>query len=111
MAKQTGAAGVDWSKIAKMTEFQNLLRSKKSFIVSSVIFFMVFYFTLPVLTSYFTVLNEKAIGSLNWAYLFAFAQFFMTWVLCLIYVKRAGAFDAQVKQVIKAAGGKEEQAA
>jgi uncharacterized membrane protein (DUF485 family) len=68
--------------------------------VPYVIFFFVFYFTLPISISYFTFLNEKAIGSLNWAYVFAFAQFAMTWALCLIYAKRANQFDAQAEQLV-----------
>lgn len=91
---------VNWSQVANSREFQDLVGLKKKFIIPNVIFFMVFYFTLPISTSYFTFLNEKAIGSLNWAYLFAFAQFAMTWILMLLYAKRANRFD-EMAEVVK----------
>lgn len=99
MAGKNTTSEVNWSQVANSREFRNLLGSKKKFIIPNVIFFMVFYFTLPISTSYFTFLNEKVIGSLNWAYLFAFAQFAMTWILALVYAKRANRFDEMVEGV------------
>jgi uncharacterized membrane protein (DUF485 family) len=99
--KRQGGQGPNWTKIANSSEFKALLSAKKKFIIPNVIFFFVFYFTLPVTTAYFTFLNKKAIGALNWAYLFALAQFIMTWVLCLTYTKRANKFDQAVEEIKK----------
>jgi uncharacterized membrane protein (DUF485 family) len=104
LAGKKGKDGVNWEQVAQSSDFRELIKTKKKFIIPYVIFFMVFYFTLPISTSYFTILNDKVIGSLNWAYLFAFAQFIMTWVLCLIYVKKANQFDKAVEQVKAQAG-------
>ena len=90
---------VNWSQVANTREFKDLVGLKKRFIISNMIFFLVFYFTLPISTSYFTFLNEKAIGSLNWAYLIAFAQFAMIWFLALRYANRANRFDEQAEVV------------
>lgn len=98
-AKRQEAAEPNWNAIANSNEFKSLLSAKKKFIIPNVIFFMIFYLTLPVSTAYFTFLNEKAIGALNWAYLFAFAQFIMTWVLCMTYSKKANKFDEQAEQI------------
>jgi len=62
---------------------------------------MAFYFTLPILTSYSTILNNPAIGSISWAWIFASAQFIMTWALCMIYSKRAAQFDVMVEKIIQ----------
>ena len=51
------------------------------------IFFLVFI-VLPILTSYSKVLNTSAFGDVTWAWVFAFAQFIMTWALCMIYSKK-----------------------
>lgn len=59
---------------------------------------MVFYFGLPVLTGFTTVLNGPAIGAISWAYVYAFAQFIMTWTLLHMYVSRANRWDALVDQ-------------
>jgi len=99
VAKRKSTPGQDWAAIGRSEDFQQLVRLKKRFIIPNVVFFLVFYFTLPISTSYFTFLNEKAIGALNWAYLFAFAQFIMTWVLCMVYNKRANSFDEMVERI------------
>lgn len=100
--KETGSER-DYTAIAESADFKELLRSKYRFLVPMSIFFMVFYFTLPVLTSYFNVLNKSAIGDISWAWLFAAAQFIMTWTLCIIYSRRAAKFDLLVEKITEEA--------
>jgi uncharacterized membrane protein (DUF485 family) len=88
----------EWVRLGKTSAFQELVRSKKAFILPATIFFMVFYFGLPVLTGFTTVLNGSAIGAISWAYVYAFAQFIMTWTLLHMYVSRANRWDALVDQ-------------
>jgi uncharacterized membrane protein (DUF485 family) len=80
------------------------MNKKKSFIIPTTIFFFIFYFALPVLTSYTTVLNQPAIGAISWAWIFAFAQFIMTWGLCILYSSKAKTFDNLVEQIKKDGG-------
>ncbi|MFD2372008.1 DUF485 domain-containing protein [Brevibacillus sp. GCM10020057] len=108
-AQKGGASGqsaTNYAAIIQSASFQELLRRKKAFILPSSIFFFVFYFTLPILTSYFTVLNTKAFGAITWAWVFAFAQFIMTWGLCILYTRRARQFDALVEKIKQETGGK-----
>ncbi|ATF12733.1 DUF485 domain-containing protein [Brevibacillus sp. HB1.2] len=97
---------VDYAKVIQSATFKELLRRKKAFILPSSIFFFVFYFTLPILTSYFTVLNQPAFGAISWAWVFAFAQFVMTWGLCILYTRRAEQFDQLVEKIKQEAGGR-----
>ncbi|SDM68216.1 Uncharacterized membrane protein, DUF485 family [Fictibacillus solisalsi] len=90
----------DYSAIASSPSFQNLIRQKKNFLLPMSIFFLVFYFTLPIMTSYSTFLNKNAIGDISWAWIFAFAQFVMTWVLCILYSRKAVKFDQIAAHVI-----------
>lgn len=90
---------LDYSKIVQSSSFQQLLREKRQFLLPASLFFLAFYFTLPVLTAYSTVLNNPAIGPISWAWVFAFAQFIMTWTLCIIYTKRAAGFDRLVDEI------------
>ncbi|SNT37094.1 Uncharacterized membrane protein, DUF485 family [Bacillus sp. OK838] len=106
IAKETEvSASTDYTKIVQSQSFQELLRKKRNFIVPLSIFFMVFYFTLPILTSYSKVLNSYAFGAISWAWVFAFAQFIMTWTLCILYSKKAAAFDQLVEKIVKEAKG------
>jgi uncharacterized membrane protein (DUF485 family) len=40
---------------------------------------------------------------MTWAWVFAFAQFVMTWTLCILYTKRASKFDELVDTIKKEA--------
>ena len=82
-----------WSRVERTSAFRELTRSRKVFIVPATIFFLVFFFGLPFLAAFTTVLNGKAIGSITWAYVYGFAQFAMTWILMHIYVSRANRWD------------------
>ncbi|WP_249872404.1 DUF485 domain-containing protein [Oceanobacillus saliphilus] len=92
---------LDYVKVIESKSFKKLMHDRKKFTIPLTIFFLVFYFMLPILTSYTTFLNTPAIGDISWVWLFALAQFVMTWVLCTIYVKKAAGFDKQADQIIK----------
>jgi len=85
--------------ITEHETFHRLMREKNRFIVPAIIFSLIFYFTLPILTSYTTILNTPLIGDITWAWAFAFSQFIMTWTLCVLYSRRARRFDALVEQL------------
>ncbi|OLN22929.1 hypothetical protein BTO30_07240 [Domibacillus antri] len=89
----------DYEAIAASPEFKSLVRKKNKFLLPVTVFFLLFYFTLPLLTSFSTVLNSPAIGDITWVWVFAFAQFIMTWALCMIYVKKANGFDSEAETI------------
>jgi uncharacterized membrane protein (DUF485 family) len=95
----------EWVRTERTSAFQELTRSKKAFIIPATIFFLVFYFGLPFLAAFTTVLNGKAVGSITWAYLYAFAQFAMTWILMHLYVSRANKWDELVDRARREAAG------
>ena len=90
----------DYERVANSSQFKQFVSERKKFIVPLTIFFLLFYFLLPILTSYTTILNKPAIGDISWAWIFAFAQFIMTWVLCTLYVRKSASFDKQANQII-----------
>lgn len=102
--KQKADSEIDYSAIAKSSSFQALLSEKKKFILPITIFFFCFYFLLPIMTSYSTVLNNKFIGDITWAWVFAFMQFIMTWGLCMLYSKKAARFDELAENVVNERG-------
>ncbi|MCJ8014167.1 DUF485 domain-containing protein [Paenibacillus sp. KQZ6P-2] len=89
-----------YSSIAKSDNFRKLIRTKKTFIIPLTIFFLCFYFALPILTSYTNILNHSFYGSITWAWVFAFLQFIMTWAFCMIYYKKATKFDRISDQIV-----------
>src|SRR3954468_18402482 len=88
-------------KIVADPAFKDLLKRKKSFIVRTTIFFLVYYFALLVLVGWAPELMKKvAIGPLNWAYVFALSQFFMAWIVAFIYLGKAAQWDADAKKIL-----------
>jgi uncharacterized membrane protein (DUF485 family) len=89
-----------YNEVVHSSYFKQLMEEKKRFIIPMTLFFLLFYFSLPVLTAYSDVLNNRAIGDISWAWIFAFAQFIMTWALCMIYTKKAKRFDELAEKVV-----------
>ena len=95
------AAATDWDQVAAMDDFRALVAAKRRFIVPATIFFIVYYFALPILVGYAPDLMKTSIlGPVNLAYLFALSQFFMAWILAFLYVRQAGTFDRMAASIV-----------
>jgi uncharacterized membrane protein (DUF485 family) len=95
---------VDWSRVTQMPEFRSMVRAKLRFIIPAVVFFVVYYFALPVLVGYAPgLMSRKIFGAINIAYLFALSQFFMAWIIAALYLRAASKFDKMEHRVIEKA--------
>lgn len=93
---------VDWKTLAASAGFKELIRAKRRFIVPATLFFVLYYFALPVLVGYARPFMEtRVFGSVNVAYLFALSQFFVAWIIAALYVRAAAKFDRMAADVIK----------
>lgn len=91
----------DWDRIAALEEFKGLLAAKRRFIVPATIVFVVYYFALPALVGYAPeFMAKKVFGVVNIAYLFALSQFFMAWLIAVLYVRAAGRFDSVARGIV-----------
>src|SRR4051794_3761890 len=92
---------VDWDKVAAMEEFRELLKAKLKFIAPATVFFIVYYFALPISVGYAReFMEKKVLGVVNLAYLFALSQFFMAWTVAALYVRAAGRFDKMAADIL-----------
>ena len=91
----------DWDSVAAQEEFKWLLASKRRFIVPATVFFIVYYFALPVLVGYAPRLMDTRVLGVNLAYLFALSQFFMAWAVAAFYVRAAGGWDKAAHRIIE----------
>jgi len=95
---------VDWSRVTRMPEFRAMVRAKLRFIIPATLFFVVYYFALPVLVGYAPgLMSKRVIGVVNIAYLFALSQFFMAWIIAALYLRAAARFDKLEHKVIEKA--------
>jgi uncharacterized membrane protein (DUF485 family) len=107
-----GPSGEDvahWEGLEQTDEFRQLIRARVRFVLPATIFFLIYYFLLPLgngLAPEF--MRTNVIGHVNIAYLFALSQFFVAWILAFFYIRQANnVFDrlaAKVRE--RAARGK-----
>jgi len=91
----------DWQRIARLPEFRELIAAKRRFIVPAFVFFCAYYFALPALVGWAPALmRRRVIGPVNLAYLYALSQFFMAWMVAILYTRAAARFDGIVKELL-----------
>jgi uncharacterized membrane protein (DUF485 family) len=94
------ASQSEWDRVAASPEFQDLMATKRIFIIPAIVFFIVYYFALPVLVGYAPAfMSIKVWGEVNLAYLFALSQFFVAWIIAWLYVRAADDFDKLAKDI------------
>ena len=95
----------DWDAVAAQEEYKALLASKRRFIVPATVFFVVYYFALPLLVGYAPgLMRRRVFGVINLAYLFALSQFLMAWAVAAAYVRAAGGWDETARRVVERLG-------
>jgi uncharacterized membrane protein (DUF485 family) len=94
-----------FDRIVSSQAFRRLLRSRRAFILPATLFFLIYYFSLPVLTGYWPeFMGQKVFGHFSLAYLFALSQFPMAWIVAGLYLYAAAGFDAQAARILQDAG-------
>jgi uncharacterized membrane protein (DUF485 family) len=92
----------DWDRVHANEEFKDLLAAKARFIVPACLFFVTYYFALPILVGYARdFMSQPVIGPVNIAYLFALSQFFMAWTIAWLYMRAAARFDEMGKRILE----------
>ncbi len=95
----------DWNAIARDPAFSVLVRRKLRLVVPATVFFLIYYFALPVGVGWFPeLMNRKVWGDANLAYLFALSQFGMAWLLALVYVLAASGWDRAERALLEKFG-------
>jgi uncharacterized membrane protein (DUF485 family) len=81
--------------------FLDLMKKKKRFIIFGILFFLLFYFSLPLSIWMFPglIADGKRMSAFPWWWVFAFLQFLMTWLLGWLYWKKAKTYDKLVDQL------------
>ncbi len=86
--------------------YRDLIRQKTAAVVALTVFFIAYYFALPVLVGYWPELMARKVwGHANLAYLFAFSQFLMTWAIAYLYMRFAGRYDRMTASLLAEAPG------
>jgi len=93
---------INWSAIAKNPKFIELHHKKTAFLFGWWIFSSVFYFLLPIGAAYAPGLFKiQVLGRINFGYLFALSQFFVSWGIAMYYAHVANKdFDRLTSELV-----------
>jgi uncharacterized membrane protein (DUF485 family) len=81
---------IDWEAIEASPEFQDLVRTRRSFVVPGTIFFLSWYMGFILLAAYAEdFMSERLYQGLTVGYCLALTQFVMVLVLGIMYSRRA----------------------
>jgi uncharacterized membrane protein (DUF485 family) len=96
------ALRIDWSAIESEPEFQELVRTRRSFVIPATIFFLTWYMGFIVLTAVAPdFMGERVYEGLTVGYCLALTQFLMVLVLGIWYLKKAeNVFDPLAEKAI-----------
>ena len=97
----------EYSGMVETTAFKELVRQKRAFLIPTVVFVVLFFIMLPILSIFTDVLDGKVVGAISWAYLYAFAQFFLAWVVTFIYWRKADRWDELARRAREEASERE----
>lgn len=114
---QTGATasaqvrGPDWEAIERSSEFQELVKRRRSFVLPATIFFLTYYMAFILLAGYAEDFMASSVyEGLTVGYCLALTQFVMVFVLGLWYLRKADReFDPLADAAVEAAGDSDEK--
>ena len=81
---------IDWVAAERSGEFQQLVKSRRRFVVPATVFFLAWYFGFVVLAGYAPdFMGESVYEGLTVGYVLALTQFVMVWFLGWLYLRKA----------------------
>jgi uncharacterized membrane protein (DUF485 family) len=93
---------VDWIEIENSSEFQELVRRRRSFVLPGTVFFLSYFMAFMLLTAYAPdFMGERVYEGLTVGYVLALTQFIMVFTLGLWYLRKADKeFDPLAERAI-----------
>ena len=90
-----------WDLIYESPDYRRMISQKTRAVVVMTVFFVVYYFALPVLVGYWPGLMSRRLwGNVTLAYAYAFSQFLMAWAIAYLYMRYAGRFDQTTARIL-----------
>jgi uncharacterized membrane protein (DUF485 family) len=92
----------DYERIERSPEFQELVRTRRSFVLPATIFFLAYYMAFILLTSYAEdFMGSSVYQGLTVGYTLALTQFVMVFALGIMYLRRADRdYDPLAQKVV-----------
>jgi uncharacterized membrane protein (DUF485 family) len=102
----SAAAGNDWQtsgawkRIAQSSQFKQLIKAKKDFILPAFLLFAGYCLLLPLFTAYAGRVMASKISGVSVAYWYGLSVILLAWVIVGLYVRAAAGFDVLAKDIV-----------
>jgi uncharacterized membrane protein (DUF485 family) len=84
----TGREENDWEELERSPEFQQLVATRRRFVVPALAVFVVWFGGFLVLSAYARdFMVKRPFGWFSWAYLLALSLIVMTWLITWLYLR------------------------
>lgn len=99
---------IDWQAVERSSEFQELVRRRRRFVVPATVFFLAWYLGFIALCGYAPgFMADRVYEGLTVGYVLALTQFVMVFVLGIMYLRRsASTYDPLSAKVRENAGSR-----
>jgi uncharacterized membrane protein (DUF485 family) len=96
---------IDWEGVERSSEFQALVKKRRSFVIPALAFVFIWYFGFIALAGYAPdFMGESIYEGFTVGYAIALSQFLMTWFLGWLYLRKADRdFDPLAKRAAERA--------
>jgi uncharacterized membrane protein (DUF485 family) len=81
--------GTDWQAVERSSEFRELVRRRKAFLVPITVFWVAFFLTYLLLAAFAPGLMGERVLGVSLGFVLSVAQVLMTWLVTFLYIRRA----------------------
>jgi uncharacterized membrane protein (DUF485 family) len=93
----------DWDGIAESRDFQDLLESRKRFLIPSVTFFCLYFIAFLCLLGWAPdAMAEQVIGNVSVALILGASIVFLTFLMAWLYVRKSAEWGETSKRIVAA---------
>jgi len=83
-----------------MENYEKWRHARRSFLIKVTIFAIVFFMFLPIALGFFpSFMKQAPFGVITYAWIFAFLQIIMTWIIGMLYWFKARKLDAMMEEI------------
>ena len=93
-------SGAAWNRIVQSSQFKQLIKAKKAFILPAFLVFAGYCLLMPLLTAYAPRLMASKASGVSVAYWYGLSVILLAWAIVWLYVKAAAGVDVLANDIV-----------
>ncbi|MGA2961634.1 MAG: DUF485 domain-containing protein [Candidatus Korobacteraceae bacterium] len=92
--------GAVWNRIVESSQFRDLVKAKRDFILPAFLLFAGYCLLMPLLTAFAPQVMASKVAGVSVAYWFGISVILLAWVIVWLYVNAAARFDVLANDIV-----------